>query len=108
MEVEDPSQRQMWAAAGRRSWRNGPDKVEMWEMVSKNDMTGLMRLLDSNPSVVHMRSGDGRGPLWWAYEYNRQEMIRIFTQGGADQAARDALGMQPADMGQKDRASGEL
>jgi len=89
----------------RRSWHDGPDTVEMWETISKNDIQGLIKLLDANPSIVHMRSGDGRGPLWWAHEFKRSEMILLLDNGGASKTAEDIHGFRPQDLGdQQDSA----
>ena len=40
-------------------------------------------------------SEDGRGPLFWAYEYERYDMVKLLLDKGADAAAVDAKGNTP-------------
>lgn len=47
------------------------------------------------PYVAHVRSGDGRGPLFWAHEYGRDEIRRFLEKQGVDQEARDSKGNTP-------------
>jgi len=97
--ADDKYVRQVFDPADRRSWRDAPDTVHMWELISGNDMQGLTSILRENPSVVYMRSGDGRGPLWWAYEYGRASMIQLLKDMGAPPDALDANGKRPRDLG---------
>jgi ankyrin repeat protein len=40
-------------------------------------------------------SEDGRGPLFWAYEYERYDMVKLLLDKGADAAAVDVKGNTP-------------
>lgn len=40
----------------------------------------LQALIDSRPEAVHMRPSDGRGPLFWAYEYNQPEIAQFLIE----------------------------
>ena len=51
-----------------------------------------------DPNVVHVRSGDGRGPLWWAYEHGRTDMVKLLMTNGADPNAIDSKGKKPQSM----------
>jgi len=93
-----PPGRQMLDPNDRRSWHDGPDTTQMWQLIARNDLTGFRRLFNENPSVVHMRSGDGRGPLWWAHEYHRTDMIAILLEGGASRTAADINGLRAEDL----------
>jgi len=44
---------------------------------------------------VNLRSADGRGPLFWAYEYNIQEAIELLETFGVDPNVRDREGKTP-------------
>ena len=46
----------------------------------------------------HLVLVDGRGPLWWAYEYDRPDVVQLLVRAGADPAATDSLGMTPQEM----------
>ena len=48
--------------------------------------------------VVHIRSEDGRGPLWWAYEYDRTEIIAALREAGVHEDAKDDRGLKASDM----------
>ena len=50
------------------------------------------------PGLIHLRAEDGRGPLWWAYEYDRPDMVALLVREGADPDATDSLGMAPREM----------
>ena len=43
-----------------------------------------------DPSVVHIRASDGRGPLWWAYEYGQTAAIELMLAAGVDPEAKDS------------------
>jgi hypothetical protein len=45
------------------------------------------------------RSSDGRGPLFWAYEFGHTEAIKMLEGLGADSKARDANGKTPIQLG---------
>ena len=60
-----------------------------------NDLEGLQNWIDIEPYVVRLRSEDGRGPLWWAYEHKRKDIIRLLLASGADPEAKDAQGIKP-------------
>ena len=45
---------------------------------------GLKTLLDENPSFAKVRSADGRGPLFWAYEYSQPRMASLLSFKGAE------------------------
>ena len=72
----------------------------MWSIVDQNDVEGLRNWLEAEPHAVHIRSKDGRGALWWAYEYGRAEIKEILLQAGAKVDATDANGVKPSDLGQ--------
>ena len=56
-------------------------------------MQALRFFIQKTPLVVHTRSGDGRGPLWWAYEFKRKEIVDMLLAAGADPAAKDTNGI---------------
>merc|ERR1712031_56901 len=71
------------------AWVNTFVTTRLWEVISKDDMEGLDEMIKANPRVVHARSEDGRGPLFWAYEYGRTEMVKKLEEMGVDATVRD-------------------
>ena len=62
-------------------------------LVPVPQVEALRFFLQKTPLVVHTRSGDGRGPLWWAYEFKRKEIVDMLLAAGADPAAKDTNGI---------------
>merc|ERR1712130_1064260 len=48
--------------------------------------------------VIHLRSADGRGPLFWAYEFGHDEAIKLLLELGVDGEMKDANGQKPSQM----------
>merc|ERR1740133_354533 len=80
------------------AWQNTADTTRLWHMIDRNDVEGLRNWINTEPYIVHLRSEDGRGPLWWAYEYNRVEILELLVLSGSDAQAKDGKGMQPVEM----------
>ena len=50
------------------------------------------------PTAVHLRSEDGRGPLFWAYEYAQFPLVDFLLERGADPEALDVNQQTPQDL----------
>ena len=59
---------------------------------------GSFSLLSSSFVQVHLRAEDGRGPLWWAHEYEKWDIIDLLKERGADFDAVDVNEQKPADL----------
>ena len=70
----------------------------MWNLIHDKDYEGIKAWIEREPEVVHIRSGDGRGPLWWAYEHKNKKIVKLLKKHGADKNALDAKGMKPKQM----------
>lgn len=82
-------------------WDNNEVTTGMWELISQNDIAGLRDLLLENPAAAHVRSQDGRGPMWWAHEYKRTTIINLLKKLGVSEDRRDVDGMSPLDFAKK-------
>jgi dolichyl-diphosphooligosaccharide--protein glycosyltransferase len=87
------AQREEWAR-----WANSEDTTLMWQVISSGEVTELGAWVARAPGIVHLRAEDGRGPLWWAWEYDRPDMVELLVDAGADPEATDSLGMAPREM----------
>jgi len=79
-------------------WQNTEETTSLWNMIHANDLESIQDWIDIEPYVVHLRSEDGRGPLWWAYEHKRKKIVSLLLASGADPDAKDASGTKPRDV----------
>jgi hypothetical protein len=65
------------AAAAVQQWSPpaGIDMPHVFALVRDGQLARLRALVDSHPQVVNARSKDGRGALFWAYEYKRADIV---------------------------------
>ncbi len=73
-------------------WENTELTTELWNIVQSGTVNDLETLQARNPLAIHSRSQDGRGILWWAYEYGREDIIEFCIDQGIDQEAKDKEG----------------
>jgi len=67
----------------------------MFELIAKNDVKTLSQWLSTNPDAVHIRSEDGRGPVWWAREYQRTQVLDLLKHYKVRTDLADAGGKLP-------------
>jgi dolichyl-diphosphooligosaccharide--protein glycosyltransferase len=81
------------------NWQDNEDTTLMWELISSNRKNDLLALLSERPELAYIRSNDGRGPMWWAHEYDRQKIIRMLKHVGVSEVDHlDGDGLSPLDM----------
>lgn len=80
------------------AWENTELTTHLWNTIKANDLDGMKALLKTAPTAVHTRSQDGRGPLWWAYEFGRPEMRKLLISAGVDKDAKDSRGIKAGDL----------
>jgi len=80
-----------------RIWEDNEETTLLWKLISNNDVKELMQHLANSPENAHRRSSDGRGPMWWAHEYGRKNVIRVLKKLGVSSDLKDAKGMTPHD-----------
>lgn len=83
-------------------WANNEQTTTMWQLIDQNDLMGLKQLIAADPDIAHIRSEDGRGPLFWAYEYERYDIVQFLLDNGAEATAVDARGITPIGLMGKD------
>eukprot|EP00958_Prasinococcus_capsulatus_P008206 scaffold781_cov394-Prasinococcus_capsulatus_cf.AAC.29 len=76
---------------------NTEDKTRMWSLISQGEVSYIRSWVDTNPCVAKLRSEDGRGPLFWAYEFGRKEIVELMLASGADAEATDGDGRKPVE-----------
>jgi len=70
----------------------------LWRLISSKEIEALQNLISHDPSVVNLRAADGRGPLFWAYEFSVDEAIEVLESFGADPSATDKDGKTPVQL----------
>ena len=70
----------------------------MWEIIKEGNIQEFATLLSEHPETAHIRSKDGRGPMWWAHEYGRPKMIEVLGQLGVRDDRTDSKGVKPTDI----------
>jgi dolichyl-diphosphooligosaccharide--protein glycosyltransferase len=79
-------------------WEDNKFSTELWKLISENKYSELMEVLSKSPGVAHIRSSDGRGPMFWAYENNRKEMINALKSMAVLDTRKDANGIMAKDL----------
>jgi dolichyl-diphosphooligosaccharide---protein glycosyltransferase len=54
------------------TWEDTEDTTLMWKLISSNSYDELKAWLDEEPRKAFIRSRDGRGPMWWAFEQRNE------------------------------------
>jgi len=81
-----------------QEWEDTEATSLMWELVSKGHGQELMDYFRYNPKAPHMRSADGRGPMWWAQEFDRTGVIALLKKLGVSDRRKDVKGLRPSDV----------
>lgn len=79
-------------------WEDNQITSEMFQLIQMNDVDALGMVLENMPMYAHMRSKDGRGPMWWAHEHGRKKIIKLLKRYGVSDKLRDKDGMTPLDL----------
>jgi len=82
-------------------WRNSAETTRFWNLINDEKIDELDAWITSDPNVIHIRSEDGRGPLFWAYEKNNNDIIDLLLNAGVDGTQKDADGNVPKDLRKK-------
>lgn len=79
-------------------WEDNERTGLMWEIIKDGEIQEFVALLQEHPELAHIRSEDGRGPMWWAHEYGRPSMVSILRQLGVSEERTDTKGVKPTDL----------
>jgi dolichyl-diphosphooligosaccharide---protein glycosyltransferase len=78
-------------------WMNNEMTSMMYEMIAADSFDELKEILMVNPQLAHIRSEDGRGPMWWAHEFKRPKIIKMLKTLGVSESRTDENGKAPLD-----------
>jgi len=83
------------------SFRDTEESTLMWKVVTTNAKHDLIQWLAQYPIAAYVRSSDGRGPMWWAYESNNMAVAELLKKLGLSDKDRDKHGKRPVDLRKK-------
>merc|ERR1719243_5049 len=70
-------------AVAEEDFQDTPLLSSIWQAVSSKDNEAIDRLFDSSSFAVTARASDGRGPAFWAWEFqNTYALGAIIAYGG--------------------------
>jgi dolichyl-diphosphooligosaccharide--protein glycosyltransferase len=74
------------------------DTTRMWKLISTNNVEEISDWLEYDPKMAFLRSADGRGPMWWAYEFRNEPIVKLLIKHGVSYKDVDKYGKTPLDM----------
>ena len=80
------------------TWEDTEDTTLMWTLISNNQVDDLRMWLEEDPTIAFIRSRDGRGPMWWAFEKRNEDITKTLMKAGVPHTDRDAKGLTPVDL----------
>merc|ERR1719502_477095 len=88
------------ACADEADFQDTPLLSSIWQAVSSKDNDAIDRLFDSANFGVNARASDGRGPAFWAWEFqNTYALGAIIAAGGdVESTEEDLQGSKAVDM----------
>ena len=73
-------------------------KSQAWTDIAHGNVRAVKESLADDPCYALMRAADGRGPLFWAHEFDNEAIIAALVAAGADETAKDKQGLTPGQM----------
>lgn len=75
----------VWAAAlaaGEQVFEDSPVLTTMWQAASSGETEMFISQLIQNREFAQHRSSDGRGPMFWAYEFKNVDTLALLLHLG--------------------------
>lgn len=80
------------------TWEDTEDTTAMWKLISENAVEALTMWLEAEPHKAFIRSKDGRGPMWWAFEQRNEKITKLLMKAGVPHTDRDSAGRTPVEL----------
>lgn len=81
-----------------KRWEDTEDTVRMYNIIKDNNIDLLKAWLELEPNKAFVRSKDGRGPMFWAFELRNEEITTILLKAGVPKDDADSKGLTPRDL----------
>jgi len=82
-------------ALAEPEFADSPALSGIWQTSSSGETERLMDVYIQSRDYALHRSGDGRGPLFWAYEFKNVDALALLIHLEADEEAEDLDGKRP-------------
>ena len=86
-------------------FEDSPALTTIWEASSTGSTDRLIDILIQNHDYAHHRAGDGRGPLFWAYEFKNADSLALLMHLGVEMTMEDLDGKEASTFFPGDEAS---
>lgn len=80
-----------------KKWEDNQELAYMWQAISQGRLMEVVEFLQTNPEAAHMRSSDGRGPMFWAYEFKRPKLVQFLKKLKVKETSVDSTGRRPGE-----------
>ena len=83
------------AAAKAAKWQDTEETAALKALIQKGDVDGVDKAIKAKPDIVHIRSADGQGPLFWSYAAKNKKIRKLLVKNGAQKDVTDKAGRTP-------------
>merc|ERR1712087_142053 len=83
--------------AAEPEFSDSPALTNIWQHTSSGDVEQLINVYIQDRDFALARAADGRGPLFWAYEFKNVDALALLIYLEADEDAEDLDGKRPRD-----------
>jgi len=70
----------------------------LYNAIKVGDVNSVKNYLKQNPKAAHARSDDGRGPLFWAFEFGHSDLVEFLKVDMNVKQQKDKKGVRPVDL----------
>jgi ankyrin repeat protein len=78
-------------------FEDSPALTALWQATSSGSSEAFINQLIQNREYSQHRASDGRGPMFWAYEFANVDTLALLLHLGVSQEQEDVDGKKPAE-----------
>merc|ERR1712228_273716 len=82
----------------KKTWEDTEETSNLYELISQHNFDVLNQWFTSDSSIPFLRSKDGRGPMFWAYEFGHKDIIKLLKSMGVSDSQKDKDGYTAKDV----------
>merc|ERR1719152_782420 len=79
------------------AFEDSPTLTSFWQATSDGSTDAFINQLIQNRESAQHRSADGRGPMFWAYEFKNVDTLALLMHLGVPSDQEDVDGKQPTE-----------